>query len=87
MVSRIKMHLCLTVECITSGLHLSVFLIRSQPPNRRHANPPKGAGELGANHVCGTVCESVGFKDERVHETNVFFGARDSITYFRRCLR
>ena len=22
---RIKMHLCLTVECITSGLHLSVF--------------------------------------------------------------
>ena len=26
------MHLCLTVECITSGLHLSVFLIRSNPP-------------------------------------------------------
>ena len=28
------MHLCLTVECITSGLHLSVFLIRSHPPPR-----------------------------------------------------
>ena len=26
------MHLCLTVECITSGLYLSVFLIRSPPP-------------------------------------------------------
>ena len=26
------MHLCLTVECITSGLHLSVFLIRPPPP-------------------------------------------------------
>ena len=26
------MHLCLTVECITSGLHWSGFLIRSHPP-------------------------------------------------------
>ena len=26
------MHLCLTVECITSVLHLPVFLIRSPPP-------------------------------------------------------
>ena len=26
---RTKMHVCLTVECITSGLHLSVFFIRS----------------------------------------------------------
>ena len=38
------MHLCLTVECITSGLHLSVFLIRSHPPpprprNRKSAEP------------------------------------------------
>ena len=30
LAQRIKMHLCLTVECITSGLHLSVCLIRSQ---------------------------------------------------------
>ena len=48
-----RRHLCLTVECITSGLHLSVFLIRSHPPpppvhhqclcaNRfgAYANPP-----------------------------------------------
>ena len=26
------MHLCLTVECIAYGLHLSFFLIRSPPP-------------------------------------------------------
>ena len=26
------MHICLTVECITSGLHWSIFLIRSHPP-------------------------------------------------------
>ena len=26
------MHVCLTVECITSGLHWCVFLIRSPPP-------------------------------------------------------
>ena len=26
------MHLCLTAECITSGLHVSIFLIRSPPP-------------------------------------------------------
>ena len=32
------MHLCLTVECITSGLHLSVFLIRSHPPPNRWPN-------------------------------------------------
>ena len=32
------MHLCFTVECISSGLHLSVFLIRSPP--RPVGNPP-----------------------------------------------
>ena len=37
------MHLCLTVECITSGLHLSVFLIRSPPP------PPQ---ETCCGHLC-----------------------------------
>ena len=26
------MHLCLTVECITSGLHLSVFQLGHTPP-------------------------------------------------------
>ena len=30
------MHLCLTVECITSGLHLSVFELGHPPP------PPQG---------------------------------------------
>ena len=32
-------HLCLTVECITSGLHLSVFLIRSPPPRESNNIP------------------------------------------------
>ena len=29
---RIQMHLCLTVECITSGLHFSVFQLGLTPP-------------------------------------------------------
>ena len=35
MAYRIKMHLCLTKECISSGLHLSIFFMRSQPPFRQ----------------------------------------------------
>ena len=38
------MHLGLTVECITSGLHLSVFLIRSHPPPAGLPPPPPQRG-------------------------------------------
>ena len=40
------MHLCLTVECITSGLHLSVFLTRSHPSptTTELRGPPDGVG-------------------------------------------
>ena len=37
------MHLCLTVECITSGLHLSVFSLGHTPPLgglSLHDHPP-----------------------------------------------
>ena len=34
------MHLCLTVECITSGLHLSVFELGHHPPLSRPAPSP-----------------------------------------------
>ena len=35
------MHLCLTVECITSGLHLSVFQLAPPPPWRGTVTWPK----------------------------------------------
>ena len=34
------MHSCLTVECITSGLHFSVFFMSSQPPLPPKEPPP-----------------------------------------------
>ena len=46
------MHLCLTVERITSGLHLSVFLIRS-PPVGKHAESQENDGETGAHAWTG----------------------------------
>ena len=43
------MHLCLTMECMTSGLHLSVFLMRSQhPPPDPYPHPPPLARTLSS---------------------------------------
>ena len=38
------MHLCLTVECITSGLHLSVFELGHTPPSKGTI--------VGKNEIC-----------------------------------
>ena len=43
------MHLCLTVECITSGLHLSVFKLGHPPP------PPWGQRENSFSPGCWVV--------------------------------
>ena len=45
------MHLCLTVECITSGLHFVCFFIRSPPPPPRRGGVP--------SQMCLTSCGSV----------------------------
>ena len=46
------MHLCLTMECITSGLHLSVFLIRSPPPPPLITRPAQEAAKSMVRDTC-----------------------------------
>ena len=43
------MHLCATVEYISPGLHLSVFLLGLTPPYRETSNLGR-VGDVGAGH-------------------------------------
>ena len=60
------MHLCLTVECITSGLHLFVFLITSPPPS-----PPPWPSTINPNGL-GSFLEKHVFDPFLVAKKSIF---------------
>ena len=56
------MHLCRTVECVTSGLHLSVFYLGHPPPSPPLPSPPapNTSSRSGAPLRASTVGQRAG---------------------------